>query len=697
MIRSLQYDITMDFPGCDHFRGIIKHLIRDGNSDLIGNNTSGKGSSKSKELIASQRGGMDLVEEQLLINTESDLFSFIDDYRKNRSGKPTSTFADINWNPNFSGRKMARSDVTPQKVRKWKSDYTISWLYDLVNTYAVARLQKDQPREKRPETLDWKFEDPFDCKWTRRTLWGRLDFAYDITVMCMQKPGGDITSHIKPHHVFQLQIALDSMITAKRWNSQNVPPIECYGSTSSTLAWELESNDLRAAQRMRDRWMNSTTVLLKELEEDRDKRKDPGLWSHPLLYLPRLMEDTYSLGETVLVEDEDVLPASLFAKSTANGLWLYSPYLCGTGMVEMFNTAYDWGTKCWHHSGFMVGFFHLYNVLLENGHLKKPIDFFERVIEVFKEDIFGSHRPRLNDRPVDNYHFINSLARAFGVKAEYLGSTRGMRRGKGGTHSTNKESMFRSRGKPMYHGKFIGASKLFALNQAGWMASRIDSKKFPSLATPPREAIGFLEAIRADLADDVAGETPVAYLNYHAILTVTMIFLQALEDCTADIPMAKFHMAQMEKEHGKLDFSADFGLPDKVLSLALYPDPVLIQDMQGKRLNSPILARMGEELDKLWEHGPEYGSTFFYGDGPDHPLEKKATTGRQKLRTVADTVAGKALLDDKLQDLLKNISPEAYETIKHEMQNTVVGDCANCAHCQAGVPIGKDDTQCAQM
>lgn len=106
------------------------------------------------KLVASQRGGMDLVEGQLLTSTESDLFSFIDDYRKNHSGKPSSNFADINWNPNFSGRKMARSDVTPQKVRKWKSDYTISWLYDFVNTYAVARIQKDQPREKKPETLD---------------------------------------------------------------------------------------------------------------------------------------------------------------------------------------------------------------------------------------------------------------------------------------------------------------------------------------------------------------------------------------------------------------------------------------------------------------------------------------------------------------------------------------------------------------
>lgn len=45
-------------------------------------------------------------------------------------------------------------------------------------------------------------------------------------------------------------------------------------------------------------------------------------------------------------------------------LWLYSPYLCATGMVEMLNLSYEWGTKCWDRSGYMKAFFHLYDLLL---------------------------------------------------------------------------------------------------------------------------------------------------------------------------------------------------------------------------------------------------------------------------------------------------------------------------------------------
>lgn len=37
---------------------------------------------------------------------------------------------------------------------------------------------------------------------------------------------------------------------------------------------------------------------------------------------------------------------SMFSKSSKVSLWLYSPYLCGTGMVDMLNLSYEWGTKC---------------------------------------------------------------------------------------------------------------------------------------------------------------------------------------------------------------------------------------------------------------------------------------------------------------------------------------------------------------
>ena len=338
MVVGLQYDLAMDFPECTYYGGIVRHLIRKGYSSIIENGVPSSTAFNSRELAMRERDGIDLAEEQLLVCTEQDLVKFIEDYRKSRTGKPSSTHTNTHWNPNFSDRKMARSEVAPQKIRKWKSDFTISWLYDLVNTYAASRLQSDKPREKKLETFEWKFTDLSSRQWTRRQLWGPMDLAYDITLLCMQKPGSAIASEIKPHHVFQLQIVVDSMLTAKPWNTQNVPPIECYGSTSSNLAWELGNSDLRAANALRDGWCHATDTLLQAVQSREGRHKDLEAWNHPLSYLPGVREDVETLGETSLALN-DKGPTSLFSNSSKNGLWLYSPYLCGTGMVEMLNTA----------------------------------------------------------------------------------------------------------------------------------------------------------------------------------------------------------------------------------------------------------------------------------------------------------------------------------------------------------------------
>ena len=118
--------------------------------------------------------------------------------------------------------------------------------------------------------------------------------------------------------------------------------------------------------------LRSSSQSLEEFKKDKERKGDPTEWSHPMNHLDIKRKEAFLLGKAPL----DFLPQaprSLFAKSSKNGLWLYSPYLCGTGMVEMLNMSSDWGTKCWGRSGYMQSFFHLYNMLLQNKHIKNPL------------------------------------------------------------------------------------------------------------------------------------------------------------------------------------------------------------------------------------------------------------------------------------------------------------------------------------
>lgn len=127
---------------------------------------------------------------------------------------------------------------------------------------------------------------------------------------------------------------------AKRWVAQDVPPIECFGSTSSALAWDY-NNDLMETRRLRMQWSDATELLTEEFKADRERKGVPSEWSYPLMHLDQYMYDIAVLGDSP-ASCEDSAPASLFSKSSKNGLWLYSPYLCGTGIADMLSMSYDW-------------------------------------------------------------------------------------------------------------------------------------------------------------------------------------------------------------------------------------------------------------------------------------------------------------------------------------------------------------------
>ena len=683
MVRSLQYELAMDYPACSHFREIINQLVRDGNYEAIGttvSNATAKSKLASKQLAVNPNGDMGAIEESLLLTTHNDLVSFITDYRKNRNGKPSSTYAKMNWNPNFRDTQFTlATEMTAQNIRRWKADYTVSWLYDLVNTYAMRRLINDKSQMQNPEKLDWNFESSGKSEWTVRPLWGPLDFARDVTVLAMQKPGPPIESELKPHQILQLQIAIDSMFCAKRWVTQDVPPVDCFGSTSSTLVWNY-ANDLVEIRRFREQWDKATELLLEEFKKDRKRKGDPTEWSHPIVSLDNLLHESFLLGTTPLDFFPEA-PRSFFSKSSKNGLWLYSPYLCGTGMVEMLNVSYDWGTKCWDRSGYMQSFFHLYNMLFQNGHVKKPIDTLERVIEVFKGDIFrGRQRPTKK--------FFDSFRLTLDIRAQYLSESTKLRRRKADTQAEG--SIFRARGKPNDHNLYTKQSKLFALSQANWLVSKLDRSTFPSLATPTHSATDILDALKSYLTEDITGHTPIATLNYNLLLYTVSIIYCELDKVTKDMPEAKLILNDLLDDTKK----TAPGLPDKILSLAFSSSSVTLQDMRNERLDSPILRRMGSHLSRMWDQlGPQLERSLIYGQEVTNknPERGSADQDSGKRRTLAEGAQVKEFLRSEKMQELSEMNPMIYEAVVKATAGVEVGSCKDCEHCRRGVKIEKTE------
>lgn len=260
-----------------------------------------------------------------------------------------------------------------------------------------------------------------------------------------------------------------------------------------------------------------------------------------------------------------------------------------------------------------------------------------------------------------------------------------MRRRRGGDVSSHPVSHFRSKGAPNDHSRFTKQCKLHALAQANWFVSRLDHKRFNFLSGPPRGATELLDALKADLTEDVSGDNPPAMLNYNLILFEVAQTFNKLEKAVRDIPMAQ---AINEKYSTKTT-----AIHDKVISLALSPDSIMVQDMRNERLNSPVLSRMGAQLEQYWKKtGPELERTFIYGKGAERRSDSFFEDNLPKAaHNLAEGPQGREFLQSKKMQELKILAPEMYEHIMKATEGIAVSSCADCEHCRQGVKINKPD------
>ena len=94
------------------------------------------------------------------------------------------------------------------------------------------------------------------------------------------------------------------------------------------------------------------------------------------------------LGETKYKYGLDTIPPSQFSNTDSNGLWEYSPFLCGVGLMESLEMAYSMGMLIWDRIPEVMMIVHLHNMLVKKGYLSRPIGLWGLLEEIFAEQFF---------------------------------------------------------------------------------------------------------------------------------------------------------------------------------------------------------------------------------------------------------------------------------------------------------------------
>ena len=391
MIQRSELALAVDFPGSDNFQTIINNLSRGGPEPYVS-----KASLIDPDDTDNPVAFHIDVKEHVMYYTYNDLTDFLHDFQKTRSGQPTKKMlAQLqNWDPGFNLRQASQTERI-----KWRRAYTINWLYDLVNVYSSPVVQGKAERGERPayEEMDWSIHGP--CGQQRR-LFGLNEFAATITAFAMQKPGTEICHKIMPHHVLQLQCIIDAFTVSRGWAHSTFVDL-CRGPAEPF-------RPRRDVDRFLDRqnpklgldnnsrptqmgWLRSADAMNSMfLREDGTMEGGHNTCHAQFIKLHSCVRDNFTdwLGELKYVYGRASAPPSRFAQSHANGLWEFSPFLCGAGLMEALELSYSLGLRLWHERYEPIAIIHLYNMLLKRGYINKPIDLYDYVAKLLAPALF---------------------------------------------------------------------------------------------------------------------------------------------------------------------------------------------------------------------------------------------------------------------------------------------------------------------
>lgn len=161
------------------------------------------------------------------------------------------------------------------------------------------------------------------------------------------------------------------------------------------------------------------------------------------------------------------------AGASANGLWLYSPFLCGAGLAEALGFTYGYAMRAWENTGAPLNtLLHLYNLLQRNSHLPKPIPLLDELTHIYGKRCFAASG---GVPPTSDY--LKAFSHSVGVKPHVLGVDAQKRRlGRGGDPRPADRQVLRE---GYGEGGFGERSFLQLLREHEWLPDRVPDEEMP--------------------------------------------------------------------------------------------------------------------------------------------------------------------------------------------------------------------------
>ncbi|KAK8093567.1 hypothetical protein PG997_000252 [Apiospora hydei] len=366
MFQQSESAFAIDFPDRNNFQTVMDALTG-GRPDqrgvvlrVVGHDSAGNEQVKAFDLD---------MKEQIMLYAYRDLLCFLRDFQKTYSGWPTKRMLDEiqSWDPDYDLQR-----ATPAQKIKWRRTYTASWLYDLVN--ASSKVPDEE-------------------------LFGLNDFAATIKFLANNKPATGTKRKILPRNVFQLQCIVDAFVVSRGWL------ITLRGhlikSPPDSFRPRRDIDLFMHHNRMATGYENSGYMYHLE---------SPFVHDYFALRRAKILPDTVEKigcmrsrfisqlgGSRHSTTGSTVNALSCFYRSNPNGLWDFSPLLCGAGLLVALGIAYSIGRRLCDETPECLMIIHLHNMLVVKGHLKKPVELFVMLTRWFQADFFAGAKVPTSD------------------------------------------------------------------------------------------------------------------------------------------------------------------------------------------------------------------------------------------------------------------------------------------------------------
>lgn len=191
----------------------------------------------------------------------------------------------------------------------------------------------------------------------------------------MQKPRTDVRQRILPHYVFQFQGIIDSLTVSRGWSNSTLRGhIVTQPAPGFRPRRDVDLFVDREYKRTGQGYCQGVHVLAQFFERDAKLHGDPSRHQQHAELLKGCRDDFLDwLGESKYKHGLKNIPPSRFTNTNSNGLWEYSPFLCGVGLMEALEIMYAVNSTIWEGMPEPMCAIHLHNMLVKKGYISREI------------------------------------------------------------------------------------------------------------------------------------------------------------------------------------------------------------------------------------------------------------------------------------------------------------------------------------